>query len=76
MLYDSSGGTPLVTTCLREIRESRLISKAELARKAGISMLTVARIEQGESCRQETKRKILAALGMSPFDKDKVFPEN
>ena len=66
----------MVSNRLKEIRESRLISKAELARKAGISMLTVARIEQGESCRQETKRKILAALGMSPFDKDKVFPEN
>ena len=66
----------MVANRLREMRESRLISKAELARKAGISMLTVARIEQGESCRQETKRKILAALGMSPFDKDKVFPEN
>jgi len=66
----------LVTNRLREIREDRLISKAELARKAGISMLTVARIEQGESCRQETKRKILAALGISPFDREKVFPEN
>ena len=66
----------MVSNRLKEIRESRLISKAELARKAGISMLTVARIEQGESCRQETKRKILAALGISPFDKDKVFPEN
>ena len=66
----------MVANRLREMRESRLISKAELARKAGISMLTVARIEKGESCRQETKRKILAALGISPFDKDKVFPEN
>ena len=66
----------MVSNRLKEIRESHLISKAELARKAGISMLTVARIEQGESCRQETKRKILAALGISPFDKDKVFPEN
>ena len=66
----------MVSNRLKEIRESRLISKAELARKAGISTLTIARIEQVESCRQETKRKILAALGMSPFDKDKVFPEN
>ena len=66
----------MIPNHLRQVREDRLISKAELARKAGISMLTVARIEQGESCRQETKRKILAALGMSPFDKDKVFPEN
>ena len=66
----------MVSNRLKEIRESRLISKAELARKAGISMLTVARIEQGESCRQETKRKILAALGISPFDREKVFPQN
>ena len=66
----------MVSNRLREIRESRLISKAELARKAGISMLAVARIEKSESCRQETKRKILAALGISPFDREKVFPEN
>ena len=66
----------MVSNRLKEIRESRLISKAELARKAGISTLTIARIEQGEPCRQETKRKILAALGISTFDREKVFPEN
>ena len=75
ILYHNSGGIPLVSNRLREIRESRLISKAELARKAGISTLTIARIEQGEPCRQETKRKILAALGISTFDREKVFPE-
>jgi transcriptional regulator with XRE-family HTH domain len=67
---------PLVANRLREVREKRLISKSELARKAGISTLTIARIEQGESCRQETKRKILAALGLNHSDKDKVFPDN
>lgn len=67
---------PLVANRLREVRENRLISKSEFARKAGISTLTIARIEQGESCRQETKRKILAALGLNPSDKDKVFPDN
>jgi len=59
---------------LRQVRESRLISKAELARKAGISQLTIARIEKGVSCRQETKRKILAALGLRPWEKEQIFP--
>ena len=61
---------------LREVRENRLVSKSELARKAGISSLTIARIERGEPCRKDTKRKILAAFGLKPLDKDKVFPEN
>ncbi len=58
---------------LRKIREERLISKAELARKAGISPLTVDRIENGFSCRVDTKRKIIQALGIKLSDKDKVF---
>ena len=66
----------MVATRLREVRENRLVSKSELARKAGISSLTIARIEKGESCRKDTKRKILAALGLNPLDKDKVFPED
>jgi len=60
---------------LKEVRENRLISKSELARKAGISTLTIARIERGEPCRKDTKRKILAAFGLKPLEKDKVFPE-
>ena len=35
------------------------MSKAELARKAGVSSLTIDRIEKGKSCRMETKRKII-----------------
>jgi len=58
---------------LKEIRESLMISKAELSRNANISPLTVARIEQGEPCRMETKRKILLALGLKLSDRDKVF---
>ena len=49
---------------------------AELARKAGISPLTIAKIEKGESCRLETKNKILKARGISPFGRAKVSPEN
>ena len=57
------------------IRESRLMSKSELARKAGVSVLTVARIERGEECRMETMRKIILALGYSLEDKSKVFQD-
>ena len=33
-----------------------MMSKAELARKAGISTVTLDRVEKGELCRLETKR--------------------
>jgi DNA-binding XRE family transcriptional regulator len=56
------------------LREEQLLSKAELARRAGVSALTVDRIERGESCRLDTKRKIILALGMKVADKDRVFP--
>ena len=49
------------------------MSKAELARKAGVSPITIDRIEKGMDCRMETKRKILLALGYKLTEKDKVF---
>lgn len=58
---------------VRAIRESLLMSKAELARKAGISALTVDRVEKGMECRMDTKRKIILALGFKLSEKDKVF---
>jgi DNA-binding XRE family transcriptional regulator len=60
---------------LKSIRESRLMSKSELARKAGVSTLTIDRIERGEKCRMETMRKIILALGYSLEDKSKVFQD-
>ena len=60
---------------VKVIRESRLLSKSELARKAGISVLTVGRIERGEECRMETMRKIILALGFGLEDKKKVFQD-
>ena len=51
------------------------MSKAELARKAGVSPLTIDRVEKGMNCRMETKRKIILALGYKLSDKDKIFPE-
>ena len=59
---------------VREIREELLLTKAELARKAGVSPLTIDRIEKEKRCRIETKRKIILALGYKVTDKDKVFP--
>jgi predicted transcriptional regulator len=61
--------------CVRVIRESLVMSKAELARKAGISPLTVDRIESGALCRMATMRKIILALGFSLADREQVFPE-
>jgi DNA-binding XRE family transcriptional regulator len=60
---------------VKRLREQRMISKAELARLAGVSPVTVDRIERGEDCRLETKRKIILALGFSLADKDKVFTD-
>ena len=58
---------------LREIRESLMMSKAELSRNADISALTITRIERGKPCRMETKRKIVLALGLELSDRNKVF---
>jgi DNA-binding XRE family transcriptional regulator len=58
---------------LRKFRESLMMSKTELGRKAGISPITIARIEQGKPCRMETQRKIILALGLKVSDKNKVF---
>jgi len=58
---------------VKKIREELLLSKAELARKAGVSPLTIDRIERGKDCRMETKRKIILALGYKLSDKDKLF---
>ena len=58
---------------VQRLREEQLLTKAELARKAGISPLTISRIESGLDCRVDTKRKIILALGLNPADKAKVF---
>jgi predicted transcriptional regulator len=61
------------TNSLKEIRESFMIGKAELARKSNISSLNLTRIEQVKPCRMDTKRKILLALGLKISEKNKVF---
>jgi len=58
---------------VRKIRESLLMSKTELARKANVSPITIARIEKGMPCRLETQRKIILALGFNLSDKKTIF---
>ncbi len=58
---------------VQKFREALMMSKAELARKAGLSTLTIDRVESGRPCRLDTKRKILNALGLKVADKDRVF---
>lgn len=60
---------------LKQVRESLMISKAELSRRASISTITITRIEKGMPCRMETKRKILLALGYNLKEKNKVFED-
>jgi DNA-binding XRE family transcriptional regulator len=58
---------------LQRFREALMLSKAELARKAGLSTLTIDRVEAGRPCRLDTKRKILHALQLRVDDQDRVF---
>ena len=58
---------------VRKIRIERMMSKAELARRANLSVLTIDRVEKGFGCRMDTKRKILEALGLSLSDRVRVF---
>jgi DNA-binding XRE family transcriptional regulator len=60
---------------LRETRIEKMLSKAELARRANLSVLTIDRVEKGLGCRMDTKRKILEALGLSLADRVRVFGE-
>jgi DNA-binding XRE family transcriptional regulator len=60
-------------TNLQKLREDHLLSKAELARRAGVSPLTIDRIEAGMTCRLDTKRKIILGLGLSVTERERVF---
>lgn len=67
--------TKLPGNNVRKMRLERMMSKAELARRANLSVLTIDRVEKGYGCRMDTKRKILEALGLSLADRVRVFGE-
>ena len=50
-----------------------MMSKAELARKASLTVQTIDRIEKGNDCRLDTKRKIILALGYKLADRSRIF---
>jgi len=60
---------------LRNIRLAVLRGKTELAKLSGLSLLTIDRIEKGMSCRMDTQRKILLALGLKFSQKHRVFKQ-
>ncbi|MDW8283851.1 MAG: helix-turn-helix transcriptional regulator [Myxococcales bacterium] len=70
------GRAQLVANNTRRLRMERMMSKAELARRAGVSILTIDRVERGMKCRMDTKRKIIEALGLRPEDRAMVFAED
>ena len=59
---------------VREFRENKLMTQAQLARKAKVALRTIHSVEKGMNCRMDTKRKIILALGLRFEDKDHVFP--
>ena len=71
--HDSSLGAASQNR-VRELRENRLMTQAQLARKAKVALRTIHSVEKGMNCRMDTKRKILLALGLRFEDKDYVFP--
>lgn len=73
LTHDQTSG--LTPNNVRKIRESKMMSKAELARKTGLSVQTIDRVEKGHFCRLDTKRKILLALGLDLDDRSGVFKE-
>ena len=65
---------PIRGNRVRELRENKLMTQAQLARKARVALRTIHSVEKGMNCRMDTKRKILLALGLRFEDKDLVFP--
>jgi transcriptional regulator with XRE-family HTH domain len=60
---------------IRAARQARGWTQSDLAGRAHVSPRTIHAIEKGQECRQATKRKILAALGV-PWDlRGEYFPQ-
>ena len=63
LMGQMEAGEPLVPNRVRELRENKLMTQAQLARKAKVALRTIHSVEKGMNCRMDTKRKILLALG-------------
>jgi DNA-binding XRE family transcriptional regulator len=74
MAIEAMSGVSTRGNRVRELRENKLMTQAQLARKARVALRTIHSVEKGMNCRMDTKRKILLALGLRFEDKDMVFP--
>jgi DNA-binding XRE family transcriptional regulator len=61
---------------VKRIREAKMLGKTELARLAGVSALTIDRIEKGMPCCVITQRQIILALGLKLSERRRVFRES
>jgi len=59
---------------IRAARQAAGWTQSELAAKAGVSPRTVHAVEKGRPCRQSTKRRLLAALGVPWELRNDYFP--
>ena len=53
---------------LRELRVNQRLTQRQLARKAGISNTTLAKIERGGGAMPPTLKKLADVLGVKPVD--------
>lgn len=74
-MHNNNKGVVKIPTSnpLKAARERLMISKSELARRAGVSLITLGRIEQGRPCRLDTKRRVVKVLGFNPWLSDEKF---
>jgi DNA-binding XRE family transcriptional regulator len=73
-MQEEMSGVSTVGNRVREMRENKLMTQSQLARKARVALRTIHSVEKGMNCRMDTKRKILLALGLRFEDKEMVFP--
>ena len=60
---------------LARCRSEATLSQRELALKAGVSHVTIARLEGGHDAHPRTIRKLAEALGVSPAELQRRPPE-
>jgi transcriptional regulator with XRE-family HTH domain len=58
---------------IRAARQALGWTQNELAERAGVAPRTIHAVEKGRACRQETKRRILHALGVPWQMRDEYF---
>ncbi len=55
-MSDTAGEMQAPGNRVRELRENKLMTQAQLARKAKVALRTIHSVEKGMNCRMDTKR--------------------